>query len=159
MKLIFDYKFRFYSSKMNEICFNVHWLYFSSIILSLVQCFACWILQLEISLKKYFQNRSIFNHNFRSLHIRLALPQCTSVKTELKVGSWSSLTNTLVVGFFRNSLRIPQLSTSLTKFQIPTREPECSVVKSRVKAALKNTPVVGFLQRGHSKTKWTRWGG
>ena len=38
MKLIFDYKFRFYTSKMNEICLHCHWLYFSSIILSYGQC-------------------------------------------------------------------------------------------------------------------------
>ena len=38
MKLIFDYKFRFYTSKMNEICLHCHWLYFSSIILSFGQC-------------------------------------------------------------------------------------------------------------------------
>ena len=28
MKLIFDYKFRFYKSKMNEICLYCHLLYF-----------------------------------------------------------------------------------------------------------------------------------
>ena len=38
MKLIFDYKFRFYTSKMNEICLHCHWLYFSSIILCFGQC-------------------------------------------------------------------------------------------------------------------------
>ena len=38
MKLIFDYKFRFYTSKMNEICLHCHLLYFSSIILSFGQC-------------------------------------------------------------------------------------------------------------------------
>ena len=30
MKLIFDYKFRYYTSKMNEICLHCHLLYFSS---------------------------------------------------------------------------------------------------------------------------------
>ena len=34
MKSIFDYKFRFYTLKMNEICLHCHLLYFSSIILS-----------------------------------------------------------------------------------------------------------------------------
>ena len=34
MKSIFDYKFRFYTSKMNEVCLHCHLLYFSSIILS-----------------------------------------------------------------------------------------------------------------------------
>ena len=38
MKLVFYYKFRFYSSKMNEICLHCHWLYFSSITLSFGQC-------------------------------------------------------------------------------------------------------------------------
>ena len=38
MKLISDYKFGFYTSKMNEICLHRHWLYFSSIILSFGQC-------------------------------------------------------------------------------------------------------------------------
>jgi hypothetical protein len=28
----FYYKFRFYTSKLNEICLHCHWLYFSSII-------------------------------------------------------------------------------------------------------------------------------
>ena len=37
MKFIFDYKFRFYTSKMNEICLHCHWLYFSSIIMSFGQ--------------------------------------------------------------------------------------------------------------------------
>ena len=37
MKFIFDYKFRFYKSKMNEICLHCHWLYFSSIIMSFGQ--------------------------------------------------------------------------------------------------------------------------
>ena len=37
MKLIFDYKFRFYTSKMNEICLHCRWLYFSSIIMSFRQ--------------------------------------------------------------------------------------------------------------------------
>ena len=37
MKLIFDYKFRFYTSKMNEIFLYYHWLYFSSFILCLGQ--------------------------------------------------------------------------------------------------------------------------
>ena len=32
MKLIFDYKFRFYLSKMNEICLHCHQLYLSLII-------------------------------------------------------------------------------------------------------------------------------
>ena len=40
MKLIFDYKFRFYTSKMNEICLHCHLLYFSSIILRFGQCAA-----------------------------------------------------------------------------------------------------------------------
>ena len=34
----FDYKLRFYISKMNEICLRCHWFYFSSIILSFGQC-------------------------------------------------------------------------------------------------------------------------
>ena len=34
----FDYKFVFYTSKMNEIWLYYHWLYFSSIILSFRQC-------------------------------------------------------------------------------------------------------------------------
>jgi hypothetical protein len=38
MKLIFDYKFRFYTSKMNEICLHCHLLYFFSIILSFGHC-------------------------------------------------------------------------------------------------------------------------
>ena len=38
MKFIFDYKFRFYTSKMNEICLHCHLFYFSSIILSFGQC-------------------------------------------------------------------------------------------------------------------------
>ena len=38
MKLIFDYKFRFYTSKMNDICLHCHWLFFSSIILNFEQC-------------------------------------------------------------------------------------------------------------------------
>ena len=38
MKLVFDHKFRFYKSKMSEICLHCHWLYFSSIILSLGLC-------------------------------------------------------------------------------------------------------------------------
>ena len=38
MELIFDYKFRFYLSKMNEICLHCHWLYLSSIILGFGQC-------------------------------------------------------------------------------------------------------------------------
>ena len=38
MKLIFDDKFRFYTSKMNEICLQCHLLYFSLIILSFGQC-------------------------------------------------------------------------------------------------------------------------
>ena len=42
MKLIFNYKFRFYSSKMNEICLHCHWLYFSSIILSFGRCELVW---------------------------------------------------------------------------------------------------------------------
>ena len=33
MKLIFDFKFRFYNLKINEICLHCHLLYFSSIIL------------------------------------------------------------------------------------------------------------------------------
>ena len=37
MKLIFDYKFRSYTSKMNEICLHCHWLYFSSITMSFGQ--------------------------------------------------------------------------------------------------------------------------
>ena len=37
MKLIFYYKFRFYTSKLNEICLHCHWLYFSSIIMSFGQ--------------------------------------------------------------------------------------------------------------------------
>ena len=53
---------------------------------------------------------------------------------------------------FKNSLRFPLSYPSLTKFRILTREPQCSVVKSKVKAALKNTLVVGFLWRSHSKT-------
>ena len=32
------YIFRFYTSKINEICLHCHWLYFSSIILSFGQC-------------------------------------------------------------------------------------------------------------------------
>ena len=66
---------------------------------------------------------------------------------------------TSVVGFSKNSLRIPLLSASLTKFWILTREPQCSVVKSKVKAAQKHSLVVGFFWRGHSKTMWRRWGG
>ena len=42
MKLIFDYKFRFYTSKMNEICLYCHLLYFSSIILSFGHCVLRW---------------------------------------------------------------------------------------------------------------------
>ena len=38
MKLIFDFKFRFYTSKMNEICLHCHCLFFPSIILSFRQC-------------------------------------------------------------------------------------------------------------------------
>ena len=38
MKLIFDYKFRFYTSTMNEICLHCYWLYYSSIVLSFRQC-------------------------------------------------------------------------------------------------------------------------
>ena len=38
MKLIFYYKFRFYTSRMIEICLYCHWLYFSSFILSFGQC-------------------------------------------------------------------------------------------------------------------------
>ena len=41
MKSIFDYKFRFYTSKMNEICLHCHLLYFSSIILIQFQTM-CW---------------------------------------------------------------------------------------------------------------------
>ena len=41
MKLIFDYKFRFHTSKMNEICLHCHLLYFSSIVLSFGQCVPC----------------------------------------------------------------------------------------------------------------------
>ena len=37
MESIFDHKFRFYTSKMNEICLHCHWLYFSSIIMSFGQ--------------------------------------------------------------------------------------------------------------------------
>ena len=37
MKLFFYYKFRFYTSKLNEICLHCHWLYFSSIIMSFGQ--------------------------------------------------------------------------------------------------------------------------
>ena len=37
MKLMFNYKFRFYTSKLNEICLHCHWLYFSSIIMSFGQ--------------------------------------------------------------------------------------------------------------------------
>ena len=37
MKLIFDYKFRLYTSKLNEICLHCHWLYFSPIIMSFGQ--------------------------------------------------------------------------------------------------------------------------
>ena len=43
MKLIFDNKFRFYTSKMNEICLHCHWLCFSSIILSFGQCVWCTV--------------------------------------------------------------------------------------------------------------------
>ena len=44
MKLIFDYKFRFYTSRMNEICLHCHRLFFSSIILCLVlkYCLNCF---------------------------------------------------------------------------------------------------------------------
>ena len=38
MKLVFDNKFRFHTSKMNEICLHCHLLYFSSIILTFGQC-------------------------------------------------------------------------------------------------------------------------
>jgi hypothetical protein len=41
MKLIFDYKFRFFRffiSNINQICFHFHCLFFSSIILSFKQC-------------------------------------------------------------------------------------------------------------------------
>ena len=38
MKSNFDHKFRFYASKINEICLHCHWLYFSSFILSFRQC-------------------------------------------------------------------------------------------------------------------------
>ena len=37
MKSIFDYKFKFYTSKMNEICLYYHWLYFSSMTMSFGQ--------------------------------------------------------------------------------------------------------------------------
>ena len=37
MKLFFYYKFRFYTSKLNEICLHCHRLYFSSIIMSFGQ--------------------------------------------------------------------------------------------------------------------------
>ena len=37
-EITFDYKFRFYASKMNEICLHFHLLYFSSIILSFGKC-------------------------------------------------------------------------------------------------------------------------
>ena len=43
MKLIFDYKFRFYTSKMHEICLHCHWLYFSSIIMSFGQGDIYWM--------------------------------------------------------------------------------------------------------------------
>jgi hypothetical protein len=46
-EIIFDYKFRFYTSKMNEICLHCHWLYFSSIILSFGQC-ECRMLALAL---------------------------------------------------------------------------------------------------------------
>ena len=36
-EIIFVYKFRFYTSKMNEICLHCHWLYFSSITMSFGQ--------------------------------------------------------------------------------------------------------------------------
>ena len=38
MKLIFDYKFRLYTSRMNEFCLHYPWLYFSSIISSFGHC-------------------------------------------------------------------------------------------------------------------------
>ena len=37
MTLFFDYKFRFHTSKMNEIYLHCHWLYFSCVILSFGQ--------------------------------------------------------------------------------------------------------------------------
>jgi len=33
-----DYKFRFYTSRMNESCLHCHWLHFSSFILSFGHC-------------------------------------------------------------------------------------------------------------------------
>ena len=38
MKLISDYKFRFYTSRIIEFCLQCHWFYFSSFILSLGHC-------------------------------------------------------------------------------------------------------------------------
>ena len=60
MKLIFDNIFRFYTSKMNEICLHCHWLYFSSITLSFGQGELCpcshWMSRRcsRINVRKYF---------------------------------------------------------------------------------------------------------
>ena len=51
MKFIFDYKFRFYKSKTNEICLHCHWLYFSSIIISFGQGHVIKILLIHKGMK------------------------------------------------------------------------------------------------------------
>ena len=51
MKFIFDYKFRFYKSKTNEICLHCHWLYFFSIIISFGQGHVIKILLIHKGMK------------------------------------------------------------------------------------------------------------
>ena len=59
----FDYKFRFYTSKLNEICLHCHCLYFSSMILSFGQGVITLIERFYIGKRneKWIQNRlSVF---------------------------------------------------------------------------------------------------
>ena len=75
MKLIFYCKFRFYTSKLNEICLHCHWLYFSSIIISFGQG-GIWVINLSFCQNdplmgaSFWQKDSLISHilfNYRLL--------------------------------------------------------------------------------------------
>ena len=67
--LFFYYEFRFYTSKLNDICPHCHWLYFSSIILSFRQGVQSYRLFLKMQSTCHQLNQilpDINNHQNRS---------------------------------------------------------------------------------------------
>ena len=66
MKLNFDYKFRFYKSKINEICLHCHLLYFYSIILSFEQC-ATFVCKTGLGQKPIGKTRGLLMANTKGL--------------------------------------------------------------------------------------------